>query len=53
MGNAILYFQLQLLTFLIKTVLDMPEEGVCVSDHVQVVKNGCLWLLHLSYWFIL
>lgn len=53
MGNVILYCQLQLLTFLIKTVLDMPEEGVCVSDHVQAVKNVCLWLLHSSYQFIL
>lgn len=52
MGNVIPYFQLQLLTFSIKTVRDMPEDGDCVSDHVQAVKNSCLWLVH-SYLFIL
>lgn len=53
MGNVIPYFQLQLLTFSIKTVRDMPEEGDCVSDHVQAVQNSCLWLLHSPYLFIL
>lgn len=53
MGNVIPYFQLQLLTSSIKTVWDMPEEGDCVSDHVQAVENSCLWLFHLSYLFIL
>lgn len=39
MENVRAYFQLQLLTCLIKTVLDTPEEGVSVPDHVQAFKK--------------